>query len=547
MAFVLRLSLCCPVSDRVERTLEFEEKPETVSQVKARIESELHVPALYQSVYYKSSKPLQDEDRLDSYHIQDGEVLVICCSSNVDVENKRVLNAVGGILATTAFIRSIHTQLVDRETALGEELESRLTSENIRSEQIKCLNLPHRHRSTHLLLFVHSNGLELLFELLRLLLRYEFSILPTKLQALVVSVIETVFRCVQSVPNKVFLREDYFETLLQTVVRIRLPCSDAFRTIQGNPFDLATAARPTVCRHSFTVMCYAVPIVHKLVAKYPECHREVAENGMVLNHLIALMYVQKIFLRHSTASLRAIQILLHLSNTQQCHVHLTAPFIIYGIMKAHREFCSTSRTSTYRNILMFKFYSSLLFAVLATSSSVTSLSMKLSIHWFLILFLETADHRSFPHRDSEKAKCWRTLEPFVRLALFPYRNTTCTNTTYFAEENRAMKDLQLRCIELGVFALQVATYSDVNKQLLIEEGLMDYVLCLPWSVPKESKAEERAIELVSCLRRKMQLQPPTLVNLTKARLASMFFGLEKVRTTGSFRHLVAEAYPQTLE
>ena len=540
MAFVLRLSLCCPVSDRVERTLEFEEKPETVSQVKARIESELHVPALYQSVYYKSSKPLQDEDRLDSYHIQDGEVLVICCSSNVDVENKVVLNAVGGILATTTFIKSIHTQLVDRETALGKELESRLTSENIRSEQIKCLNLPHRHRSTHLLLFVHSNGLELLFELLRLLLRYEFSILPTKLQVLVVSVIEMVSYYVQSVPNKVFLREDYFDTLLQTLVRIRLPLSDAFRTI---PFDLATAARPTDIRHSFTVVCSATTIIHNLVAKYPECHRELAENGMVLNTLVALMYTRPRYMRGCTLSLQALRTLLHLSNTQQCHMHLTAPFIVYGVMKARREF----RSSRTYHLLMFKFCSSLLFAVLVTSSSVTCLSMKLSIHWFLILFLETADHRSFPDRGSEKVQGWRMLKPFMRLALFPYRSTTCTNTTYSAEENRAMKDLHLRCIELGVFALQAATRSDVNRQLLIEEGLMDYVLCLPWSVPKESKAEERAIELVSCLRRKMQLQPPTLVNLTKARLASMFFGLEKVRTTGSFRHLVAEAYPQTLE
>ena len=74
------------------------------------------------------------------------------------------------------------------------------------------------------------------------------------------------------------------------------------------------------------------------------------------------------------------------------------------------------------------------------------------------------------------------------------------------------------------------------------EGLLDYTVALPWIYPKHWQERAEATRLVNFLSQHMQLQPPSLINLTKARLASMHFGLEKVLKTGSVHDLLDEVY-----
>ena len=76
----------------------------------------------------------------------------------------------------------------------------------------------------------------------------------------------------------------------------------------------------------------------------------------------------------------------------------------------------------------------------------------------------------------------------------------------------------------------------------MEEGLLDYTLSLPWMLPHDWEERTSALRLVSFLGQNMQLQPPTLINLTKAKLASMHFGLERVLNTDSIHQLLSELY-----
>lgn len=76
----------------------------------------------------------------------------------------------------------------------------------------------------------------------------------------------------------------------------------------------------------------------------------------------------------------------------------------------------------------------------------------------------------------------------------------------------------------------------------MEEGLLDYVVSMPWIFPAHWKEREDAHSLVNFLSQHMQLQPPSLINLTKARLASMHFGLERVLKTGSVHEMLLEVY-----
>lgn len=67
---------------------------------------------------------------------------------------------------------------------------------------------------------------------------------------------------------------------------------------------------------------------------------------------------------------------------------------------------------------------------------------------------------------------------------------------------------------------------DNHKEVLRKEGLEDYITCIPSYVPEPLQTEART--LVHIVGSGIPLQPPKLINLVKAKLAVMHFGLERV-------------------
>lgn len=66
---------------------------------------------------------------------------------------------------------------------------------------------------------------------------------------------------------------------------------------------------------------------------------------------------------------------------------------------------------------------------------------------------------------------------------------------------------------------------------MMKQGFSDYILCLPSVLPIHSRAQKRAKDVVSSLGKEIQLQPPSLATMAKARLAVTHFGLEKILKT----------------
>ena len=93
-------------------------------------------------------------------------------------------------------------------------------------------------------------------------------------------------------------------------------------------------------------------------------------------------------------------------------------------------------------------------------------------------------------------------------------------------------------IEVGLFWLYVSLMYEADRNTLTQEGLVDFVVCLPWCLPQDSRPQQQATELVAYLSRNLQLQPPSLLNLTKAKLASMHFGLRTMLCTHSLQDLL---------
>ena len=68
-----------------------------------------------------------------------------------------------------------------------------------------------------------------------------------------------------------------------------------------------------------------------------------------------------------------------------------------------------------------------------------------------------------------------------------------------------------------------------QRTILTKEGLFDYVRCSPAHVPESLRPQaERIVSIISPSTSNRTQSPPSLLVMTKAHLAKMHFGLEKI-------------------
>ena len=91
----------------------------------------------------------------------------------------------------------------------------------------------------------------------------------------------------------------------------------------------------------------------------------------------------------------------------------------------------------------------------------------------------------------------------------------------------------MMCVETCVLSLQVILSGEGERRVMLEQGWLDYVICLPSVLPAKSRAQQRAKDLVAMLGKEMNLQPPSLNTMARARLAVTHFGLDKVRKSSA--------------
>ena len=136
------------------------------------------------------------------------------------------------------------------------------------------------------------------------------------------------------------------------------------------------------------------------------------------------------------------------------------------------------------------------------------------------LFLQNNTHEKI--RDAET-----NLEDFTCLLFIPYVKLAYIPDTPQAE-NTSVGELQLVSLRLTIFALQNMLSRGDHRQILLKEGLLDFVICMPQYVSPSLRPQ--AEELVQMVVSSPDIPegPPKLLNLVKARLAKMHFGLEQV-------------------
>ena len=140
------------------------------------------------------------------------------------------------------------------------------------------------------------------------------------------------------------------------------------------------------------------------------------------------------------------------------------------------------------------------------------------IHDKLDVYLHTVSYEKIREEEIQESYEWLTVEPFVNLLYLPAVPQT----------EGLIGRVQLLSLQLVLFVLQNMLGRESQRELLLKEGLLDFITCCPQYVPPSLRPQ--AEELVQMVVSSPDIPegPPKLLNIVKARLAKMHFGLEQV-------------------
>ena len=158
----------------------------------------------------------------------------------------------------------------------------------------------------------------------------------------------------------------------------------------------------------------------------------------------------------------------------------------------------------------------------------TFTSQYLPVADLMKIFLDEYNYSEIRTHEDEVGFEWSNYLPYLRVTCFPYDSRKSVLACGSDPRYRA---LQMMCVETCVLSLHVNMCKEKDRKAIVEQGLMDYVICLPSVLPAKSRAQQRAKDLVAMLGKEMNLQPPSLNTMTRARLAVTHFGLDKVLKT----------------
>eukprot|EP00731_Ephydatia_muelleri_P038811 Em0921g2a len=114
---------------------------------------------------------------------------------------------------------------------------------------------------------------------------------------------------------------------------------------------------------------------------------------------------------------------------------------------------------------------------------------------------------------------WTTFLPHVRLL-------------YTQEEEIELASaLKLCSLEIVLLGLHSMLRRKNHCMVILNEGLVDYIVCLPSHVPETLRSKAQGLIQLLSSEGNIAVHPPRLINLAKAKLAKMYFGLEFVHST----------------
>ena len=208
----------------------------------------------------------------------------------------------------------------------------------------------------------------------------------------------------------------------------------------------------------------------------------------------------------------------------------------------HRHTLYIIISHSFSNTILLRCYTSIALAQVGLGSPhllFDSISPHL-LHQILNLMsdtLEAASPAEIRQYEEKEEVIWGTLLPYLRYLYKPSTENSLTD-----EGDQSIKaQLYINCCNVLLHGLENTLGREVHLEVLLEEGLLDYTMCLPAVLPGE--CQPRARSLVNELGKHRQLQPPSLCTLAKAHIAKIFCGLQPVMEMTSIAEFIYKYFP----
>ena len=141
------------------------------------------------------------------------------------------------------------------------------------------------------------------------------------------------------------------------------------------------------------------------------------------------------------------------------------------------------------------------------------------VHKCLKDFLKSSNPAKLTEYEQPDDWFWSTFLPYVKL---PYQPSV------FTYDHPMLVDLPDLALEIIMIALQVMLGREHHRDILLKEGILDFVTCMPWYVSGPAKERAKAVVVMIQQAPDVELQPPSLLNIAKACVANHHCGLPAV-------------------
>lgn len=517
--FHLKL-ICTARSTTTIKSLALDSLPSCTLDLKKEIQAQLSIPVCVQALSYQAAV-LADNDSFETKHIRSGDTISVRYLCEGDCE--QVGKVIDWVRQLIGAISSEDDDQLEQVTASGasEDLDVSLA--------LTLFDWLDPRSYVNKIFFEWIGGLDALLNLYRSLLQKDWGGMSTRLKYLEGICTQSIANFAETFPlRRLLLQRGILEACVQSFLRVRLrkgmPVYDEV-SIEGSA-TVNNYLLQRVIENSLHIICN--------LSEMPECQVQLASQADVLQQTICVSLSET----YSCAtSVLVSEVFLCLAHAPEAHQYLVQHDVIDGLIDAYRVRPLLIQDLNRERILLvaLRCFSLVVLAqLILVSPHQIPRNFLGTIHTYMEKFLDSASIGDIVKYEEDQMCVWATLLPYLKLLYLPNAPGTFPN-------DASLSQLQLLSLNTVLFFLHSKIVRGTHREVLLREGLLDFVSCMPWHVPVVSR--DKAVALLRELGRHVRLEPPRLCNIAKAKLAKTHFGLERVAKVTSVGEIFKSVYP----
>eukprot|EP00731_Ephydatia_muelleri_P001518 Em0001g1518a len=491
---------CTEDGSKREQELGLTWVPETVADLQDEIQDQFNIPVFDQKLKFGPTA-LSSKESIQSYSLRNGDSITVEYTSEADV----------AVMLET--------------TSLRTEIDA--TQLDMFSNAFRSTKSPKRQIADSLL-FINAGGLNLLQQLHSVILRLPFKVIPLQVQVLEFGMCQMLWTLSSNTETEAaVLKELKLDNIVRSLFRVTLVPNSTILP-PPNPYTARLGDVPMQVVNNLIITLNRMSLLMYSVLEYesPNIQIDLASNPKFLEQIEGAL--QSLPAAFRSSYLSAMCLLTSLAYNLDTHRYLCQPHVIQSIIRTWKNAEPTPENNATRvESIYLKYLAALLISMLCATRHSFS-RQYLQINELLDQLLRDADAEELHKSERELGCVLNKYVPYLRVAYMPYN---AKQSVQACGPDPRYRNLQMMCIEVNVLFFQVTLRGERERKRIVDQGLIDYVICLPSVLPDGSRAQQRAKDLVVMLGKEMHLQPPSLMTMARARLAVAHFGLDKVLKT----------------